>query len=226
MTELISIDTPAWVTAATWPPTGGSPWWWTRSATSTGYRGRRPARGPDHPCVRDTHPQRLRDRRPRPGPGDRRGVPRNAADEVTFDRVPVGDGDAIGVGDEITVRVIATPGHTFTHLSYALQDAATGRVAAVFTGGSLLYGATGRPDLLGPAHQATLAAAQHASAHRLAAELPDDTPVYPTHGFGSFCAATEVTATRPLPRRTRTPPPPSARRSSSTRCFGWPRSST
>ena len=120
----------------------------------------------------------------------------NAADEVTFDRVPVGDGDAIGVGDEITVRVIATPGHTFTHLSYALQDAATGRVAAVFTGGSLLYGATGRPDLLGPSHQATRAAAQHASAQRLAAELPDDTPVYPTHGFGSFCAATEVTATQ------------------------------
>ena len=42
----------------------------------------------------------------------------NAADEVTFDRVPVGDGDAIGVGDAITVRVIATPGHTFTHLSF------------------------------------------------------------------------------------------------------------
>jgi hydroxyacylglutathione hydrolase len=120
----------------------------------------------------------------------------NAADEVTFDRVPVEDGDAIGVGDAMTVQVIATPGHTFTHLSYALQDAATGRVAAVFTGGSLLYGATGRPDLLGPAHRARLAAAQHSSARRLAAELPDDTPICPTHGFGSFCAATQVTATQ------------------------------
>ena len=69
------------------------------------------------------------------------------------------------------VRVIATPGHTFTHLSYALEDTATGRVAAVFTGGSLLYGSTGRPDLLGPAHKATLAAAQHASARRLASAL-------------------------------------------------------
>ena len=120
----------------------------------------------------------------------------NGADEVTFDRVPVGDGDAIGVGDEITVRVIATPGHTFTHLSYVLQEALTGRVAAVFTGGSLLHGSTGRPDLLGPAHRAALAAAQHASAQRLAAELPDDTPVCPTHGFGSFCAATAATATQ------------------------------
>lgn len=25
---------------------------------------------------------------------------------------------------------------------------------------------------------------------RLVEELPDDTPVYPTHGFGSFCSAT------------------------------------
>jgi hypothetical protein len=29
---------------------------------------------------------------------------------------------------------------------------------------------------------------QHASAHRLAAELPDEAEVYPTHGFGSFCS--------------------------------------
>ncbi len=120
----------------------------------------------------------------------------NAADEVTFDRVPVGDGDAIGVGDAMTVRVIATPGHTFTHLAYVLQDATTGRAAAVFTGGSLLHGSTGRPDLLGAGHRAALAAAQHASAQRLAAERPDDTPVCPTHGFGSFCAATQATAAR------------------------------
>ena len=34
-----------------------------------------------------------------------------------------------------------------------------------------------------------LAAAQHASVRRLASLLPGHTPVYPTHGFGSFCAA-------------------------------------
>ena len=76
----------------------------------------------------------------------------NAADEVAFDRVPVTDGDAVAVGGTMPVQVIATPGHTFTHLSYVLQDTGTGRRAAVFTGGSLLYGSTGRPDLLGPAH--------------------------------------------------------------------------
>ncbi len=61
----------------------------------------------------------------------------------------------------------------------------------MFTGGSLLYGSTGRPDLLGPDHTDTLAHAQWHSARRLAAELPDPTAVYPTHGFGSFCSATQ-----------------------------------
>jgi rhodanese-related sulfurtransferase len=67
-------------------------------------------------------------------------------------------------------------------------------VTGVFTGGSLLYGATGRPDLLGAEHTAALARAQHASAPRLARELPDQTEIFPTHGFGSFCAAGTATS--------------------------------
>ncbi len=114
----------------------------------------------------------------------------NAADAVSFDRVPVSDGDVIEVSPAMRVRVAATAGHTFTHLSYVLE--AAGRRPAVFTGGSLLYGSTGRPDLLGAAHAGTLAHAQYASAHRLAAELPDEAAVYPTHGFGSFCSATQA----------------------------------
>jgi len=114
----------------------------------------------------------------------------NAADAVAFGRVGIGDGDTITVGPFIRVRVIATPGHTFTHLAYVLEDALTGEVRAVFTGGSLLHGSTGRTDLLGPGHTLTLAAAQHASARRLARTLPDRTAVCPTHGFGSFFAAT------------------------------------
>jgi glyoxylase-like metal-dependent hydrolase (beta-lactamase superfamily II)/rhodanese-related sulfurtransferase len=113
----------------------------------------------------------------------------NAADVVAFDRATVRDGDVIEVSPVMRIRVIATPGHTFTHLSYLLE--AAGRPPAVFTGGSLLYGTTGRPDLMGPAGAADLAHAQYASAHRLAADLPDDADVYPTHGFGSFCSATE-----------------------------------
>ena len=117
----------------------------------------------------------------------------NAADAVAFDRVKITDGDLITVGDAMRVRVIATPGHTFTHLAYALEDVPSGAVRAVFTGGSLLHGSTGRPDLLGAEHAATLAAAQHASARRLAATLPGAAELHPTHGFGSFCAATPAT---------------------------------
>jgi hydroxyacylglutathione hydrolase len=111
----------------------------------------------------------------------------NEADPVGFARTPVRDGDSVAVSDAMRVRVLATPGHTFTHLSYVLESG--GAVAGVFTGGSLLYGATGRPDLLGPDNTGELARAQYDSAQRLAAELPETAPVFPTHGFGSFCAA-------------------------------------
>lgn len=126
----------------------------------------------------------------------------NGADEVSFDRTPVADGDVIEVGERMRVTAIATPGHTFTHLSYALtathpaeaRDGARTE-AGVFSGGSLLYGATGRPDLLGAEHTHDLVRHQHASAHHLADLLPDDTEVYPTHGFGSFCSASQSDAT-------------------------------
>ena len=114
----------------------------------------------------------------------------NAADPVAFDRNPISDGDVIEVTGALRVRVLATPGHTFTHLSYALESG--GQPVGVFTGGSLLYGSTGRPDLLGPSHTGALVRAQYRSAHRLAAELPDATAVFPTHGFGSFCSATQA----------------------------------
>ncbi|GAB6986465.1 MBL fold metallo-hydrolase [Nocardioides pyridinolyticus] len=117
----------------------------------------------------------------------------NREDEVSFDRTPIVDGAVVAVGDRMRVRAIATPGHTFTHLSYALTDG--DHPYAVFTGGSLLYGATGRPDLLGEEHTGALVRHQHASARKLATELPDEAEVYPTHGFGSFCSATQSDAT-------------------------------
>ena len=70
----------------------------------------------------------------------------NEADPVRFTRTPVRDGDTVQLSDSLGVRILATPGHTFTHLSYVLE--ADGAVTGVFTGGSLLYGASGRPDLL------------------------------------------------------------------------------
>ena len=114
----------------------------------------------------------------------------SGADPVRFSRTAVQDGDHVPVSDAMTLRVLATPGHTFSHLAYVLESADT--VLGVFTGGSLLYGSTGRPDLLGPDSTPALARAQYRSAHRLASELPDTAAIYPTHGFGSFCAATQA----------------------------------
>jgi len=111
----------------------------------------------------------------------------NAADPVTFDREPLTDGQSLRVG-ALEVSVLATPGHTPTHLSYVVRDTDDPAAApAVFSGGSLLYGTVGRTDLISPDLTRTLAADQHRSAHRLGT-LPGDSQLFPTHGFGSFCA--------------------------------------
>ncbi|HET7400082.1 MAG TPA: MBL fold metallo-hydrolase [Intrasporangium sp.] len=110
----------------------------------------------------------------------------NAADKVSFERTPIRDSEVVDISSSLRIRAIATPGHTYTHLSYALEDG--GEPVGVFTGGSLLFGATGRPDLLGQEHTFDLVHRQYASAHRLAGELPEQAQVLPTHGFGSFCS--------------------------------------
>jgi glyoxylase-like metal-dependent hydrolase (beta-lactamase superfamily II)/rhodanese-related sulfurtransferase len=120
--------------------------------------------------------------------GARYGVA--AADDVSFDRVPLRDGDVLKLSAETRIRVVGTPGHTFHHLSYIL-DGAQGPVG-VFTGGSLLFGTTGRTDLLGRQHSAELARRQRSSTHRLARALPAGASVWPTHGFGSFCSSAQT----------------------------------
>ena len=114
----------------------------------------------------------------------------SAADDVKFNRLAVQDREVVNVGD-FAIQALHTPGHTFTHLSYILLD--DENVArGIFTGGSMLHGSTGRPDLLGWDHAATLAGLQHGSAHRIAELLEDRVSIHPTHGFGSFCAATST----------------------------------
>ena len=110
-----------------------------------------------------------------------------AAEEVGFSRTAARDGDEITVGG-LALIVVATPGHTPGHLSYVLCEGPGGPVA-VFTGGSMLFGAVGRTDLIGPEQTEQLTRAQYRSVRRLADELPDQVAVYPTHGFGSFCSA-------------------------------------
>ncbi|MDX3520528.1 MBL fold metallo-hydrolase [Streptomyces scabiei] len=113
-----------------------------------------------------------------------------AGAHVSFARTPVADGDTVTVDAGLVLRAIATAGHTPHHTSYALSE--DGRGVAVFTGGSLLIGTVGRPDLVEPRLTEQLARAQYASAHRLADELDDEVQVLPTHGFGSFCSSSQA----------------------------------
>jgi glyoxylase-like metal-dependent hydrolase (beta-lactamase superfamily II)/rhodanese-related sulfurtransferase len=114
----------------------------------------------------------------------------NADDPVAFERVAAHDLDEFSIGN-FGIKALHTPGHTFTHLSYILIDE-KGKSTGIFTGGSMLHGSTGRPDLLGPDHAKELARLQHGSAHRITQFLDGATPIFPTHGFGSFCAATST----------------------------------
>lgn len=109
----------------------------------------------------------------------------NAADPVTFERTPITDGQSVRVGS-FTVKAVATPGHTHTHLSFIVDD---GVQQAVFSGGSLLFGSVGRTDLVAPADTVGLTHEQYASVRRLAAEAAQDAALFPTHGFGSFCSS-------------------------------------
>ncbi|MGM7777445.1 MBL fold metallo-hydrolase [Arthrobacter sp. KNU-44] len=113
----------------------------------------------------------------------------NAADNVAFAREPVVPEETFKVG-RLSVKAIATPGHTHTHLAYVVSDphAGAGVRQAVFSGGSLLYGSVGRTDLITAEDTAGLAHDQYASVRRLVAEAAPDAILYPTHGFGSFCS--------------------------------------
>lgn len=111
---------------------------------------------------------------------------------VAFEHRPVGDGDEVAVGS-LTVQCVATPGHTRHHVAYVVWEA--GRPAALFSGGSLLYGTVGRTDLLGAEATGELTRAQYRSVRQLAIQLADDVAVWPTHGFGSFCSSAKSSGT-------------------------------
>ncbi len=90
--------------------------------------------------------------------------------------------------------MLHTPGHTHHHVAYAVARV-DGEVEAVFTGGSMLYGSTGRTDLLGAEHTDTLTHAQYRSCAGRWTDEPRRDRVFPSHGFGSFCAATPTSGT-------------------------------
>lgn len=116
---------------------------------------------------------------------DQAQIVASAAGRRAFEHLGLADGHEVDLGG-LTLRAVATPGHTDEHLSYLILDGATPQ--GVFTGGSLIVGAAARTDLLGTDRTVELARAQYDSLKRLTL-LPDDTRVWPTHGAGSFCSA-------------------------------------
>lgn len=98
----------------------------------------------------------------------------------------VDDGEDIDLGG-LSLRALATPGHTPEHLAYLLLDGAT--PLALFSGGSLLVDSVARTDLIAPDQTEDLTRSLWRSIHERILTLPDDLAVYPTHGAGSFCSA-------------------------------------
>ncbi len=109
-----------------------------------------------------------------------------AASKLETPHRAVHDEERITLAPRVTLRAIATPGHTPDHHVYVLEQA--GAPGALFTGGSLMVGAVGRTDLCGLDLAEPLAHEMFHSLRRLDG-LPDDLAVYPTHGAGSFCSA-------------------------------------
>lgn len=115
-------------------------------------------------------------------------VAANAA--LTRPHEAIGDGDELHLGS-LRFRVLATPGHTPDHVSFAVADLSRSDDDWVlFAGGALLVGTAARPDLLGgPEEAARAAAVEFATLRDRIAPLPDWVELYPTHGAGSLCGS-------------------------------------
>jgi glyoxylase-like metal-dependent hydrolase (beta-lactamase superfamily II)/rhodanese-related sulfurtransferase len=109
-----------------------------------------------------------------------------AAGHTAFPHRGLDDGTEVDLGG-LTLRALATAGHTPEHLSYLLLDGRQPR--ALFSGGSLLVGAVARTDLIAPGCTEELARQLWRSLQERILILPDGLAVYPTHGAGSFCSA-------------------------------------
>jgi hydroxyacylglutathione hydrolase len=106
---------------------------------------------------------------------------------LQFAHRAVRDGDEVRLG-ELLVSVLFTPGHTPEHVSYVVVDTSRAEVPVlVFSGGDLLVGSVGRPDLLGMELGRALAPRLYESLFDKLLKLEDYVEVLPTHGAGSLC---------------------------------------
>ncbi|MBI5288493.1 MAG: MBL fold metallo-hydrolase [Chloroflexi bacterium] len=118
------------------------------------------------------------------GLGAKLCLARDAA--VRLDHQPVAGAERFAL-DGLQVEVIASPGHTPEHVSYAIRAAAG--PPSLFSGGSLIVGGAARTDLIAPDMAESLTRAQYRTLKNAFTALPDETILYPTHGGGSYCSA-------------------------------------
>jgi len=104
----------------------------------------------------------------------------HAAADVSFDFVPLDDGDVVHLG-QLELRVVHTPGHREEAISLlVVNPPRSPEPSMVLSGDTLFVGDVGRPDFGG----AEGARMQWRSVQRLL-ELPDWVEVFPAHFEGS-----------------------------------------
>lgn len=91
--------------------------------------------------------------------------------------IPLEDGQELLLGDK-KIKVIATPGHTNTCMTYAFEG-------MVFTGDALLIRGCGRTDF-----QQGSSEKLYESVHEKLFKLPSDTIVYPGHDYRGHTSST------------------------------------
>src|SRR5438132_14360194 len=109
-----------------------------------------------------------------------------ASANLAFPHRGLADADELDLGG-LRIHAIATPGHAPEHMSFLLADG--DRPLALFSGGALLPGGVARTDLIGSDQTERLARQLYRALHERLLTLPDDLPLYPTHGAGSFCSS-------------------------------------
>jgi glyoxylase-like metal-dependent hydrolase (beta-lactamase superfamily II)/rhodanese-related sulfurtransferase len=111
---------------------------------------------------------------------------------VAFASEPVGDGDAIEIGD-VRIVALATPGHRPEHTAYLVEDRSRGDAPwMVLTGDSLFVGDLARPDLAVEPDEG--ARDLHRSLRELL-RLDDFVEVWPGHIGGSLCGGAGMSET-------------------------------
>ena len=108
--------------------------------------------------------------------------------DLGYEHRAVKDGEVLELGD-VGIEVMHTPGHTPEHVSLLVYERGAGtEPALLLSGGSLLVGDLGRPDLLGGRAEADNAAASMClTVRERILTLPDGVEVWPTHVAGSLC---------------------------------------